>query len=169
MIDINPGPKQSSMTFCHSISNSICAHGFIKISLLQEDLTEHNFDIICLSEAFLNLSLDSKGDRSKINGYNLIRSDYPSGSKNEAFVFVTWNVFLLLERTISVFLGSCLLTEIRSENKKCFFTCLCQSPNQNQYKCVNFCTKFDTLITHICSELSICSILTIYLAAKVIS
>ena len=128
MIDINPGPKQSSMTFCHSISNSICAHGFIKISLLQEDLTEHNFDIICLSETFSYLSLDSKGDRSKINSYNLIRSDHPSCSKNEAFVFITWKVFLLLEGTISVFLSSCLLTEFRSENKKCFFTCLRTEP-----------------------------------------
>ena len=56
----------------------------------------------CLSETFPNSSLDSEDDRLKIEGYNLIRSDHPSGSKKEAFVFTIRNIFLLLEGMISV-------------------------------------------------------------------
>ena len=55
-----------------------------EISLLQGYIIECNFEVICLSclsEIFLNSSLDSEDDRLKIEGYNLIRSDHPSGSK----------------------------------------------------------------------------------------
>ena len=55
-----------------------------EISLLQGYIIERNFEVICLSclsEIFLNSSVDSEDDRLKIEGYNLIRSDHPSGSK----------------------------------------------------------------------------------------
>ena len=73
-IEIIPGPKQSSLTFCHWNLNGIAAHDFIKISLLHGYITDCNFDIICLSETFLNSSLDRDDDRLKIEDYNLIRS-----------------------------------------------------------------------------------------------
>ena len=69
-IEINSGPKWSSLTFCHWNLNSVAAHEFIKVSLLQGYITECNFDI-CFSEIFLNSSLDSEDDRLKIEGYNL--------------------------------------------------------------------------------------------------
>ena len=34
-IEINPGPKRSSLTFCHWNLNDVAAHEFIKVSLLQ--------------------------------------------------------------------------------------------------------------------------------------
>ena len=76
------------MTFCYWNLNSIAGHELIKVSLLQGYITEHNFDIICLSETFLNSSLDSDDDRSKTEGYNLIRSDHPSGSKKGDVCFL---------------------------------------------------------------------------------
>ena len=101
-IEINPGPKQSSLNFCHWNLNSIVAHDFIKISLLQRYITDRNFDIICLSETFLNSPLDREDGRLKIDGYNLIRLDDPSGQKKEAYVSIIRNIFLSLEETISV-------------------------------------------------------------------
>ena len=101
-VGINPGPKQSSLTFCHWNLNGAAAHEFIKVSLSEGYITERNFDIICLSETFLNSSLDSEDDRLKIEEYNLIRSDHPIGSKKEAFVFTIRNIFLLLEGMFSV-------------------------------------------------------------------
>ena len=100
-MEINPGPKQWSLTFCHWNLNGVAVHEFIKISLLQGYITERNFDI-CLSETLLNYSLDSEDDRLKIEGYNLIRSDHPSRSKKEPLVFTIRNTFLLLEGIISV-------------------------------------------------------------------
>ena len=57
-IEINPGPKRSSLTFCDWNLNYFAAHEFITVSLLQGYITERIFDIICLSEIFLNSSLD---------------------------------------------------------------------------------------------------------------
>ena len=64
------------MAFCHWNLNGVAAHEFIKVLLLQGYITERNFDIICLSETFLNSSLDSEDDKLKIKGYNLIRSGH---------------------------------------------------------------------------------------------
>ena len=73
-IEVNPGPKYSSLTFCHWNLNGLTAHDNIKISLLQAYVTQYNCDIICISETFLNSSIQNDDDRIKIDGYNLIRS-----------------------------------------------------------------------------------------------
>ena len=57
-IEKNPGPKYSSLTFCHWNLNGLTAHDSIKISLLQAYVTQHNYDIICISKTFLNSSID---------------------------------------------------------------------------------------------------------------
>ena len=56
-IETNPGPKPiagQSFSICHWNLNSISAHNFTKISLLTAYVLVHNFDIICLSETYLN-------------------------------------------------------------------------------------------------------------------
>ena len=55
-IEKNPGPKYLPLTFCHWNLNCLKAHNSIKISLLQSYLTQHYYDVICLSETFLNSS-----------------------------------------------------------------------------------------------------------------
>ena len=59
-IEENPGPKYSSLTFCHWNLNGLTAHDSTKISLLQVYITQHNYDVICLSETFLNSSQNEK-------------------------------------------------------------------------------------------------------------
>ena len=80
-IEAKPGPKYSSLTFCHWNLNGLTAHNSIKILLLQACVTQHNYDIICLSETFLNSPIESNNDRISIDGYDLIRGDHPSDSK----------------------------------------------------------------------------------------
>ena len=56
-IEINPGPKSSSrecFSICHWNLNSISAQSYTKVSLLTAYNLIHNFDIICVSETFLN-------------------------------------------------------------------------------------------------------------------
>ena len=77
-IEENPGPKYSSLTFCHWNLNGFTAHDSTKISLLQAYITQHNYDIICLTETS---TIPSADNRITIDGYNLIRSDHPSDSK----------------------------------------------------------------------------------------
>ena len=77
----NHGPKYSSLTFCHWNLNRLTAHDTTKISLLQAYITQHNYDIIFLTETFLNSSILSDDNRIKIDRYSLIRSDHPSDLK----------------------------------------------------------------------------------------
>ena len=55
-IEENPGPKANScdyLSICHWNLNSICAHNFIKLSLLRAYISINKIHIICLSKTFL--------------------------------------------------------------------------------------------------------------------
>ena len=114
-IEENPGPKYSSLTFCHWNLNGLTAHDSTKISLLQQAyITQHNDDIICLTETFLNSSILSDDNRIKIDVYYLIRSDHPSVSKKGGVcIYYKEHIPLILRDDIST-LDNCLVTEIRS-------------------------------------------------------
>ena len=86
----------SSLRFCHWNLNGRIAHDCIKITLIQAYITDQNFDIVCLSETFLNSSIQNDDHKLKIDGYNLIRSDHPSDSKKLESVFIMKNLLLLL-------------------------------------------------------------------------
>ena len=119
-IEVNPGPKYSSLTFCHWNLNGLTAHDNIKISLLQAYVTQYNCDIICISETFLNSSIQNDDDRIKIDGYNLIRSDHPSDSKKGGVCIYYKEHISLIKRDDICTLDNCLVTEICSQNEKCF-------------------------------------------------
>ena len=53
-----------------------------------------------------------------------------------------------------------MVTEIRSQNERCFLTCIYRSPSQNQDEFKNFCTNFDIFLNNINEELPLCSIVT---------
>ena len=83
-VEINPGPKtisQQGFSICHWNLNSIIANNFAKIFLLKAYVSIHKFDIICLSETYLDSSIPTNNDNLDIDGYNLLHSDYPSNTK----------------------------------------------------------------------------------------
>ena len=80
-IEFNPGPRKNStsynFSFYHWSLNSIAAHNFSKLSLLEA----YNVHMICLSETFLDSSIPTNDGRLSMKGYKLIRADNPSDSK----------------------------------------------------------------------------------------
>ena len=64
--------------------------------MIQAYITDQNFDIVCLSETFLNSSIQNDDRKLKIDGYNLIRSNHASDSKKVESVFIIKNILLLL-------------------------------------------------------------------------
>ena len=119
-IEENPGPKYSSLTFCHWNLNGLTAHDSTKISLLQAYITQHNYDNICLTETFLNSSILSDDNRIKIDGHNLIRSDYPSDSKKgEVCIYYKEHISLILRDDTNT-LDNCRVTEIHHKVKNVF-------------------------------------------------
>ena len=65
------------------------------------------YDLICLSETFLDQSIDSLDERITIEGYNLLRADHPSNKKGEESAFIVRNIFLSLkELTCVIYMSS---------------------------------------------------------------
>ena len=48
----------SPIKFCRWNLNGLAAHDFIKIPLIEAFVSSHNFDVLCLSETFLNSTID---------------------------------------------------------------------------------------------------------------
>ena len=83
-IEINPGPKSSSgecFSICHWNLNSISAQSYTKVSLLTAYNLTHNFDVICVSETFLNSETAANDPDLEIPVYDMYRADHPSNCK----------------------------------------------------------------------------------------
>ena len=111
-IEVNPGPGHwTSLSFCHWNLNSISAHDFIKILLLEAYNAIHKFDIIYLSETFLNSSLQNYDDNLVLNGYKLIKADNPSDFKRRG-VCIYLKESLLIKVLNLTNLRECLVCEL---------------------------------------------------------
>ena len=92
--ELNFRPKcKAAQTFsiCHWNLNSICAHNFAKLSLLIAYAIVRKYDIICLSETYLDSGIDD--DHC---------SDHPSNKKHDG-ICIYYKNFLPLKDT-----GVCL-------------------------------------------------------------
>ena len=70
-VELNPGPKRAStsnISICHWNLNSISAHNYIKLFLLKTYIAIHKFDIISLSETYLDSSTTSDDDIWQFQG-----------------------------------------------------------------------------------------------------
>ena len=56
-------------------------HNFSKIHSLTAYNCIHHYDIICLSETYLNSDIPSDNENLDIPGYRLVHSDHPSNEK----------------------------------------------------------------------------------------
>ena len=88
----------------------------------------HKFDIICLSETYVDSSIDDES--LEISGYYLICPDHPSNKKCGG-ICIYYKNFLPIRVT-----GACLLEEYITfhliiRNKICSFVALYRSPSQS--------------------------------------
>ena len=81
---------------CHWNLNGICAYNLAKLPPLRAYVIVHKFDIICLSETYLDSSADDES--LEISGYYLIRSDHPSNKKHGG-IYICFKNFLSLKVT----------------------------------------------------------------------
>ena len=90
-VEENPGPKPmpcQSFSICHWNVNRVSAHNFRKVSLLRAYISIHKFDVICISETFLNSDTAFDDDNLKIEGCNIVRSDHPSDSRRGGVLYI---------------------------------------------------------------------------------
>ena len=68
-VEVNPGPKNSvseCLSICHWNLNSISAHDYSKLFLLKAYISVHKFDIICLSETYLDSTVALDDDNLEV-------------------------------------------------------------------------------------------------------
>ena len=74
-VEINPGPLSNCKEYfsiCLWNLSSISVHGYSKLFLLKAYIILHKFDIICLSETYLDSTIPNDDDKLQIPGYTLI-------------------------------------------------------------------------------------------------
>ena len=140
--ELNPAPKHKAtqtLSICLWNLNSICPHNFEKLSLLRAYMSTHKFDIICLSETYLDSSIDDES--LEISGYYLIRSDHPSNKKRGG-ICIYYKNFLPLKVTGVRLLEECITFDLIIRNKLCSFVALYSSPSQSQDDFATFSDNF---------------------------
>ena len=101
---------------CHWNLNSMTAHNFEKINLLEAYNTINKFDVICLSESYLDSSIASDNDNLNIKGYNLYRADHPNNVKRGG-VCAYIRESLTVRCLSNAYLQGCLILKISINNK----------------------------------------------------
>ena len=133
-VELNPGPK-NSVSKCFSICqwnlNSISTHDYSKTFLLKVYIPVHKFDIICLSETYLDSNASLDDEHLVISGCNMIRSDHLSNIKCRG-ACLYYKIYLPLRVLNISYLKGCLNFELKIENKSCNFIALYRSPSQSQ-------------------------------------
>ena len=151
-IELNPGPKKTNssckFSVCHWNLNSLAAHNFEKVGLLEAFNTINKFDKICVSESYLDSTFSSDNEDINIKGFKLVRADHPNNIKRGgvcAYVIESLPVWVVPNHHLS----ECLILEINLKNKKGYLVSLYRSPNQNPDEFELFLTNLENLLADI--------------------
>ena len=116
----NPGPKRDkdyNFSVCCWNIGSISAHNFSKLSLHFSYDSIYNYDLICLSETFLDSSFLPDDSRLSMSDYNLIRADHPNDVKRGGVCVYVKNSLATRVYNISN-LNECVIIELNLKNKE---------------------------------------------------
>ena len=128
---MNPKPKPSScdkFSICHCNLNSISAYNFMKLSLSHAHISIHNFDILCLSETYLDSSIFSNDNNQVIPGYGLFRANHQFNVKRGG-ICTSYKNLLPLKVTNIQYLRECIIFETKIGDKLCNFIVFYRSRN----------------------------------------
>ena len=144
-IETNPGLRfnlNNHFTICHWNLNRIFDHNFSKVQLLKAYLAVHRFDIVYVSETYLNSSFPFDDNNLDIPGYIMVRADHPDNSKCGG-VCMYYKNFLLSKVLDILFLHESIAFELRIDDKLCRFMFLYRSPSQSYDDFVSFPDNFE--------------------------
>ena len=117
-----------------------------KLSLLPAYKTLHKFDVICISETYLDKSVDN--DALSIDSYNIIRADYPHNQKRGG-VCIYFKEQFKLQQIITPNFSECFFCEMSMESKTVYIAVKYRSPSQTASKFANFLENFEKLLYQI--------------------
>ena len=122
--------------------NSLTANNFEKVNPLEAYNAVNKFDIICLSESFLDSSILTENNNLKINGYNMVRADHPNNVKRGG-VCAYVRESLPARNLSNSYLRECL-TPLKG-----YVITLYRSPSQGYYEFQSFTSNLEKLLINI--------------------
>ena len=143
--DITPVPLSNFKEYfsiCHWNLNSISTRSYSKLLVLTAYIMLYKFEIICLSETYLDSINPNNDDKLQILGRTLIGSDHPSNTQRGR-VCIYYESFLPLKVINIGYLHECLSFELQTGNKICNFVALFRSPTQSQDNFETFADSFE--------------------------
>ena len=123
-IELNPIPKHFSV--CHWNLNSLTAHSYLKVSQLQAFNLVQKWDIICISETYLDSSVSKDHNAWYIEGYSMIQVDHPSNPKRGG-VCIYYNEKISVMQMNNISSPECSSCEIVIGKKKGYVITLYRS------------------------------------------
>ena len=121
-----------------------------KVNLLQAFNVIHDFDMICLSESYLDLSASSDNDKLYIRDYKLLRADHPGNIKRGG-VCVYFKESLPVTCLPKKYSKKCLIFQVSNNNKRGYVFSMYRSPSQTSDDFNSFTTNLDQLVIKISS------------------
>ena len=97
----------------------------------------------------LHLSISIEDERSRIEGYNLLRVDHPSNKKRGGVCMYYKEHLPIIKRDKLWTLKECLVMEIIVGKKKLFFSYLHRSPSKTKEEFEEFCTDLNLLLSNV--------------------
>ena len=134
MLKIIPEPRRNTdetFSICHWKLNSLLTYNYNKLFFLRAYIAVHKFDLICLSETYLDSTVASDDENLEITGYNLVRSDHPANTKRGG-VCLYYKTCLPLRVLDIQYLNECINFELIIGDKLYTFVALYRSPSQSQ-------------------------------------
>ena len=121
-VEINPEPRKKETRFfscLHRNINSILAHN--KLTLLQAYNTIHQYDILCISETYLDSSISNDDTTLSLPGYNFARS-YHRDNVKRGGVCLYYKEKLSLRMINVSFLYQGMLCEVTKSLCDCYLS-----------------------------------------------
>ena len=129
----------------HERVKQYCNTYFIKNSLLKACITIYNYDVIRLSETYLDSSIPSDDNNLELPCYELIRVDHSSNSKRGGVCVYYGNSLPL--KILNIFYSQeCIVFELKIGNKSCKIVSLHISPNQSQDEFETFTNNLELIL-----------------------
>ena len=149
-LELNPVPKNTDSSYnfslCHWNLNSLPAHDFSKLPLIEGYRTHYNLDMICLSEAYIDSSYVDDDARLNLKDFTLIGADNPHNCKRGG-VSICFKEHVAVRIVSPLNLNECLVLEINIQNKKGYVISLYRSPSQSKDEFDHFLLNFEQLIS----------------------
>ena len=155
-IEMNPGPE--TLDFCTWNLNSITAHDFLRVSLIEAFNSVYKHDLIGVVETHLDSTFDD--DRLTLDGYNFFKSNHPQNVKRGGVGLYVKESLPSQNRSDLVTLPECVVCEIQLNRKKYFFVVIYRSPSQDQSEFDDFTVNFELLLSKLHAESPFCIVIT---------